>query len=191
MVGHVSDPVNEIVAAAIDDLQPYWSEQFPAVYGSDYSPVGGGVYAVVPSSGDLPPCVSSADDIAGNAFYCPSADVVAWDGEALRPALRQRFDDFVAPVVWPTSGPHDPSQGQLGGRERRRLMRCPTPPSSTASVRFRSGSTAARWTAHRTSTVRLPSCSCRSQPVRADHLRCSERSGVCSSRSRRSVRGSR
>ena len=104
MVGHASDPVNEIVAAAIDDLQPYWSEQFPAVYGSDYSPVGGGVYAVVPSSGDLPPCVSSADDIAGNAFYCPSADVVAWDREALRPALRQRFDDFVIPVVWPTGG---------------------------------------------------------------------------------------
>ncbi|QII02922.1 peptidase [Rhodococcoides fascians A21d2] len=99
MVGDASDPVNEIVAAAIDDLQSYWAEQFPAVYGSDYTPVSGGFYAVVPSSGDVPPCASSADDIAGNAFYCPSADVVAWDSEGLLPDLQQRFGDFVIPIV--------------------------------------------------------------------------------------------
>ncbi|MGB6073881.1 MAG: neutral zinc metallopeptidase [Rhodococcus sp. (in: high G+C Gram-positive bacteria)] len=99
IVGDASDPVNEIAAAAIDDLQSYWAEQFPAVYGSEYTPVSGGFHAVVPSSGELPPCASSADDIAGNAFYCPGADVVAWDSEGLRPDLRQRFGDFVIPVV--------------------------------------------------------------------------------------------
>ena len=99
IVGDASDPVNEIAAAAIEDLQSYWTEQFPAVYGTDYSPVSGGFYAVVPSSGELPPCASSPGDIAGNAFYCPGADVVAWDSEGLLPDLRERFGDFVIPVV--------------------------------------------------------------------------------------------
>ncbi len=35
-------------------------------------------------SEDLPPCpgVTSYDDIAQNAFYCPDADLIAWDREA-------------------------------------------------------------------------------------------------------------
>nr|WP_296764497.1 neutral zinc metallopeptidase [Rhodococcus sp. (in: high G+C Gram-positive bacteria)] len=99
MVGDASEPVNQIVATAIDDLQSYWAQEFPALYGSDYAPVSGGFYAVVPSSGELPPCASSPDDIAGNAFYCPGEDVVAWDSEGLLPDLRERFGDFVIPVV--------------------------------------------------------------------------------------------
>lgn len=99
MVGAASEPVNQIVAAAIDDLQSYWAQTYPTLYGSEYQPVSGGFYAVEPSSGELPPCVSSPEDIAGNAFYCPGEDVVAWDSEGLLPDLRERFGDFVIPVV--------------------------------------------------------------------------------------------
>lgn len=99
IVGDASEPVNRIAAAAIDDLQSYWTTQFPALYGSEYEPVSGGFYAVVPSSGELPPCASSPGDIAGNAFYCPSEDVIAWDSEIFLPDLRERFGDFVIPVV--------------------------------------------------------------------------------------------
>ncbi len=97
--GDMSNPVNTIAAEAISDLQSYWTTEYPEVYGSDYTPVAGGFFAVVPSSGQLPPCAAAADEIAGNAFYCPSKDVVAWDAEGLLPDLRERFGDFVIPIV--------------------------------------------------------------------------------------------
>src|SRR5262245_4368426 len=76
--GDTSDPVNKLVVEAVADLQQWWSEQMPKTYdGKQYQPVRGGFYAVVPSSGDLPPCAQAADEISGNAFYCPSKDVVA------------------------------------------------------------------------------------------------------------------
>lgn len=97
--GDASDPVNQLVIKAINDIQSYWSGEFPKLYGHDYTPVKGGFYAVKPSTGPLPPCAAAADDIAGNAFYCPKADDVAWDAEVLLPSLRKRFGDFVIPVV--------------------------------------------------------------------------------------------
>jgi predicted metalloprotease len=97
--GDASNPVNQLVAKAITDIQGYWSGEFAKLYGHDYTPVKGGFYAVKPSTGPLPPCAAAADDIAGNAFYCAKADDVAWDAEGLLPSLRKRFGDFVIPVV--------------------------------------------------------------------------------------------
>ena len=97
--GDASTPVNKIAIAAIADLQKYWGEEFPKLYGSDYKPVEGGFFAVIPSSGDLPPCAADASDIAGNAFYCATKDDVAWDSEQLLPELQSKFGDFVIPIV--------------------------------------------------------------------------------------------
>jgi predicted metalloprotease len=97
--GDASDPVNKLAIEAIADLQQYWAEEFPKLYGTDYEPVKGGFYAVIPSSGELPPCASVASDVAENAFYCFDQDVVAWDAEGLFPDLQSRFGDFVIPVV--------------------------------------------------------------------------------------------
>ncbi|HZQ32371.1 MAG TPA: neutral zinc metallopeptidase, partial [Mycobacterium sp.] len=97
--GDAGNPVNQLVIKAISDIQQFWVDEFPKIYGHDYTPVLGGFYAVTPSSGDLPPCAQAAADIAGNAFYCAKADDVAWDAEGLLPDLRKRFGDFVIPVV--------------------------------------------------------------------------------------------
>jgi predicted metalloprotease len=97
--GDASDPVNKVAIEAIADLQQYWGEQYPNVYDGDYQPVEGGFFAVMPSSGDVPPCATAASDISGNAFYCATKDVVAWDAEELLPGLREKFGDFVIPVV--------------------------------------------------------------------------------------------
>jgi len=97
--GDASTPVNKIAIAAIADLQKYWADEFPKLYGSDYKPVEGGFFAVIPSSGDLPPCAADASDIAGNAFYCATKDDVAWDSENLLPELQSKFGDFVIPIV--------------------------------------------------------------------------------------------
>jgi predicted metalloprotease len=97
--GDPSEAVNKLAMQAIADLQKYWGDEFPKLYEKDYEPVKGGFYAVLPSSGDLPPCAASADDISGNAFYCAKKDVVAWDAEGLLPTLQKKYGDFVIPVV--------------------------------------------------------------------------------------------
>jgi predicted metalloprotease len=97
--GDASEPVNKLAIEAIADLQEYWGKEFPELYGKDYEPVKGGFYAVIPSSGDLPPCATAADEISGNAFYCSTKDVVAWDSEGLLPTLQKKYGDFVIPVV--------------------------------------------------------------------------------------------
>ena len=97
--GDASDPANRLAVEAIADLQAYWAKEYPELYGEEYQPVAGGFYAVIPSSGDLPPCTDDINEISGNAFYCSTEDVVAWDAEGLLPDLRSRFGDFVIPVV--------------------------------------------------------------------------------------------
>ena len=98
--GNAEDPVNKIVMQAIADLQQYWGEEYPKLYNSDFKPVSGGYFAVYPSAGGPPPpCSNEASDIAGNAYYCSTEDVVAWDAEGLLPELRSKFGDFVIPVV--------------------------------------------------------------------------------------------
>ncbi|GAY15017.1 neutral zinc metallopeptidase [Mycobacterium sp. shizuoka-1] len=97
--GDASASVNKIAVSAIADLQKYWADEYPKLYGDDYRPIEGGFFAVIPSSGDLPPCASDAADISGNAFYCASKDVVAWDAATLLPELQSKFGDFVIPIV--------------------------------------------------------------------------------------------
>jgi predicted metalloprotease len=97
--GDRSKPVNKIAIKAIADLEEFWGAEFLKLYGRDFRPVTGGFYAVIPSSGQLPPCAESADAIAGNAFYNSKCDDIAWDAQKLLPDLRKRFGDFVIAVV--------------------------------------------------------------------------------------------
>jgi len=97
--GDASADVNKLAMQAIADLQDYWGQEFPKLYEKDYEPVKGGFYAVIPSSGDFPPCAQDASEISGNAFYCATKDVVAWDAEGLLPELKDKYGDFVIPVV--------------------------------------------------------------------------------------------
>jgi predicted metalloprotease len=99
ITGNASTPDNKLAIQAIADLQKYWAEEYPKLYGGDYKPVAGGFFAVVPSSGNLPPCAESKNDIAENAFYCATKDVVAWDSEKLLPELQSKFGDFAIPIV--------------------------------------------------------------------------------------------
>lgn len=77
--GDSSTAVNELAMEAIADLQTYWSEEFPKLYGQDYKPVEGGLYALTPDSESGPACADNYGDVEGNAFYCKLDDSVAWD----------------------------------------------------------------------------------------------------------------
>ena len=97
--GDASAPVNKLAIEAIADLQVYWADEFPKLYGEDYKPVKGGLYALTPDSESGPECASNYGDVAGNAFYCKLDDSVAWDADGLLPDLQSKYGDFVIPVV--------------------------------------------------------------------------------------------
>lgn len=96
--GDTSAPVNQIAITAIADLEQYWSQNYPELYGEDFEQISGGYYAVTADS-PAPPCTTAPEEVSGNAFYCSTEDVVAWDAQGLLPDLQSRFGDFVIPVV--------------------------------------------------------------------------------------------
>ena len=88
-----------IASAAIVDIENYWRREMPEAYGEEYQPVEGGFYSWSPDE-ELPPCVDSADNIAQNAFYCGTADVVAWDDTELVPHLYETYGDLSVAIVF-------------------------------------------------------------------------------------------
>src|SRR5439155_17864110 len=90
--------VDRVAGNAIADIQAFWTEQMPLVFGKPYKPVSG-FYSVDPN-GDRPaPCTTSPADIRGNAFYCPTRDIVAWDRVGLLPELQRKFGKFLVAMV--------------------------------------------------------------------------------------------
>ncbi|MDO0977627.1 neutral zinc metallopeptidase [Mycolicibacterium frederiksbergense] len=96
--GDASEPVNQIAIQAIADLEQYWAQNYPELYGEDFEQIAGGYFAVTANS-DAPPCTTEPDEVAGNAFYCSTEDVIAWDAQELLPDMQSKYGDFVIPVV--------------------------------------------------------------------------------------------
>ncbi len=96
--GDASAPVNKIAIEAIADLEKYWAEQYPKLYDKEFEQIAGGYYAVTEES-PAPPCTTEAAEVAGNAFYCSTEDVVAWDAQGLLPELQDKYGEFVIAVV--------------------------------------------------------------------------------------------
>ncbi|MGH3760150.1 neutral zinc metallopeptidase [Actinophytocola sp.] len=94
-------PIDRLAAAVLTDLRSYWTETFPATFGGEWKDLSGGYYSVDTADDDAPtpPCVDKPTDVEGNAFYCPNADVMAWDRAALLPVLRERFGEAAVMLV--------------------------------------------------------------------------------------------
>lgn len=91
---------DRLAAAVLRDLKGWWGGEFPKLAGgARFTPLKG--YFSVDSSrdGPGPPCTEQASDVEGNAFYCPRADIIAYDRAALLPVLRQKFGDSAVVVV--------------------------------------------------------------------------------------------
>lgn len=92
--------VDALVAAALTDISAFWSQTFPAIGDVDYADIGQVVS--VDTAGDAQqevPCVESAAEVQGNAFYCPAADAMVYDRAALMPTLAQRYGDTAVVLV--------------------------------------------------------------------------------------------
>jgi predicted metalloprotease len=83
---------------AVADIQQFWTEQMPRQFKEQYKPVSA-FYSIDPDGSVAAPCTEDPSDIRGNAFYCPSQDIVAWDRKVLLPQLQERFGDFLVAMV--------------------------------------------------------------------------------------------
>lgn len=92
---------DQLAATVVGEAQRYWSARFPDVFATDWHDLDGGVFSVDTSdpAATAPPCTAGSDDVEGNAFYCATADVIAWDRAALLPVLREHYGDAAVLVV--------------------------------------------------------------------------------------------
>jgi predicted metalloprotease len=93
---------DQVVEAALTDVNSFWNRTYEELYGDPYQPIQGGFWPYGPDS-EVPPCGSPApayEEIAGNAFYCPAADLIAWDNVNLVPGLYDEFGGFTLGIVF-------------------------------------------------------------------------------------------
>lgn len=96
----VDDQDDAIIEATLAEVEAFWAEQYPEVYGGELEPVRGGFVAYGPDRA-LPECGGplAYEEIAQNAFYCPSDDVIAWDTDNLTNELLAEFGAFALAIV--------------------------------------------------------------------------------------------
>jgi predicted metalloprotease len=88
--------IDKLAATVVRDVEAYWKETFPATFqNKPWEELRGGYYSVDTKNpkAPAPPCTDQASDVEGNAFYCPTADAIAWDRDALLPLLKQKFGE--------------------------------------------------------------------------------------------------
>jgi predicted metalloprotease len=108
IIGVSDTPIDQFARNALTDLNTFWTRAYPKFYGEDFQPLTGGYFSVdsqdvdqfaYPATGigceDAP---ESPDSVAGNAFYDPGCDLVAYD-RALLEELSTDYGRFLVPVV--------------------------------------------------------------------------------------------
>jgi predicted metalloprotease len=107
-----------VVQDALKDVTTYWHTEFPKVYGGQFRDLKG-FYPYGPDTAP-PPCGSPPPDysnIADNAFYCPSDDIIAWDAASLIPRLNHTYGEFTVAIVMAHEFGHA-VQRRAGARDR-------------------------------------------------------------------------
>ncbi|MGY1660569.1 hypothetical protein ACI78Q_05020 [Geodermatophilus sp. SYSU D00705] len=123
VVGAVDGPIDVLARNALADLEDYWAEQFPDVFGARFSPLAGGYFSVDP--GDVDPavypqgvgCGADPREVEGNAFYCqapqaPNSDSISYD-RAFLAELADGYGRFIPALVMAHEFGHA-VQGRVG-----------------------------------------------------------------------------
>jgi len=109
IVGATDDPVDQRANGALTDLQTYWTDQFPDVFGTDFTPLQGGYFSVDPNNVDPAAypggvgCGAQPLDVEGNAFYCQEqgaahSDSITYDRSFLG-ELADQYGEFIPNLV--------------------------------------------------------------------------------------------
>lgn len=123
IVGATGGPIDVVARNALADLEAYWAQQFPDVFGQDFLPLQGGYFSVDPDDvdpGAFPQgigCGSDPRDVAGNAFYCqapdvPNSDSISYDRAFLQ-ELAEQYGRFIPALVMAHEFGHA-VQGRVG-----------------------------------------------------------------------------
>lgn len=87
---------------AIDDIQDYWADEFPTLYGSDYDRIPDDRIIAAHPGVKLPKCQGQTltyADAENNAFYCYKSNFVAYDDVGLFPQIYRDFGTLAVPLV--------------------------------------------------------------------------------------------
>jgi predicted metalloprotease len=87
---------------AIVDIQEYWTDEFPELYGTDYEPIPRERIIAAKPGVKLPKCQGTTvtyADAQGNAFYCYRSNFIAYDDVGLFPSLHEQFGGLAVPLV--------------------------------------------------------------------------------------------
>ena len=91
------------LTAALSDIENFWKDQFPGLYGSEFKPLAGGIFAAYPDRAEpIPGCGTPETtylDIKGNAFYCVEGDFMAYDDADLLPQLVSQLGQSAVAIV--------------------------------------------------------------------------------------------
>ena len=97
-----TQPYSASLDRAIVDIQQFWTDTLPGLYGVDYEKIPADKLIPYTQNTAIPPCGEQQltyQDVANNAFYCPTAKYVAWDDQQLFPSLYKQFGPFVLSLV--------------------------------------------------------------------------------------------
>jgi predicted metalloprotease len=109
VVGATDEPVDVLARNALADLESFWTEQFPDVFGGSFEPLQGGYFSVDPDDADPSRyprgigCGSALSAVEDNAFYCvspdePNSDSISYDRSFLA-ELAGQFGRFIPSLV--------------------------------------------------------------------------------------------
>jgi predicted metalloprotease len=92
------------LTAALGDIEAFWKDQFPVVYGSDFTPLSGGIFAAYPQRTEpIPGCGTPQNtayaDVKDNAFYCVDGDFMVYDDAHLLPQLVNDLGQSAVAIV--------------------------------------------------------------------------------------------
>jgi predicted metalloprotease len=96
---------DDLVAAALLDIEEWMTEVHPQVHGAEWEPLAGGVYPSYPGRTDIPGCGEPTTDPADVAefvaFYCAGGDFMVYDDgpDSLLGELASEFGPSVMGVV--------------------------------------------------------------------------------------------
>jgi len=96
---------DDFVAVAFTDIERWWAEVFPTVYGTEFQPLEGGIYAGYPErTTTIPGCGEPRTTVYNDlqdyvAFYCQFGDFMAYDDGDGRNSLLTPLADAYGPAV--------------------------------------------------------------------------------------------
>ena len=109
VVGATAEEVDVLAGNALADLEVFWAEQFPGVFGTEFQPLAGGYFSIDPGNADPAQypngigCGAAASDVENNAFYCVSPDALNSDSisydRAFLAELGSDFGRFIPALV--------------------------------------------------------------------------------------------